>query len=216
MRSSPSISVAHVRESFSQRRPHQASRRYGFAPEVIKPAAALVPVVDDGGEAAILVTKRPSTMKFHKDDWVFPGGRLDESRDRDRLDAALREVEEEIGVARSDIEPLGQLATYGPFTTGFLLDVFVGVIRSPGAISPDFEEVAEVGIFPLSHFMGDGVYSTGSVPEAHDPGPSEGRSKTGAGVSDLRFFHLRGDEYLWGTQGEIVWDLLCHVCGTIP
>ena len=52
-------------------------------------AAVLIPVVDDDGEAAVILTKRSATMPSHRDDWVFPGGRLDPA-DASHAEAARR------------------------------------------------------------------------------------------------------------------------------
>jgi 8-oxo-dGTP pyrophosphatase MutT (NUDIX family) len=189
------------------------ARRYGYRSAQIRPAAALVPIVDRGGEAAVLVTKRPSTMEYHKDDWVFPGGRLDLDRQELPLDAAQRELEEELGIPAAQVEPLGHLATYGPFVTGFLLHVFVGVVDQSTRIVPNRREVAELLALPLWHLMAPSSYFTGPIPRGHDPGPvaGEGRPERPVDQGGIRFFQVRENEYLWGTQGEIVWDLLCRL-----
>src|SRR5438067_548260 len=119
-----SLTISDVRQRWSTAVPGPV-RRYDYCPAQIRPAAALVPFVDRGGEAAVLATKRPSTMEYHKDDWVFPGGRVDVDRQELPLDAAQRELEEELGIPAARVDPLGHLATYGPFVTGFLLQVFV-------------------------------------------------------------------------------------------
>ncbi len=198
-----------VRKGCSRMEPGQL-RKYAFTVPSIKEAAAFIPIVDSLGEAAVVVTKRPSTMEFHKDDWVFPGGRVEAARDRQPLDTALRELDEELGIPRRAVEPLGHLATYGPLATGFLLHVYVGIISAPEQLVPDIREVAETVTVRLSEFMKKGAYFTGSVIAGHDPGPlspgAVGADSTKGGR--LRFFALRENEYLWGLQAEILWDLL--------
>jgi ADP-ribose pyrophosphatase YjhB (NUDIX family) len=152
-------------------------------------------------------------MEYHKGDWVFPGGRVDLDRRELPLDAAQRELDEELGIPAAQVEPLGHLATYGPFVTGFLLHVFVGVVHPATPIVPNEREVAEVLVLPLRHLMAATSYSLGAIPSGHDPGPVVGdaRARRAADSGGIRFFQIREDEYLWGTQGEIIWDLLCRL-----
>jgi nudix motif 8 len=73
---------------------------------VTQRAAVLVPLCDVDGAASILFTKRTETVGTHKGHVAFPGGRADPG-DRDAVDTALRELEEEVGIERSDVEVLG-------------------------------------------------------------------------------------------------------------
>jgi 8-oxo-dGTP pyrophosphatase MutT (NUDIX family) len=171
----------------------------------------VVPIVDGGDEAAVLITKRPFTMRHHPGDWVFPGGGVDPGRDASPLEAALRELGEELGVAGRDVELLGHLTTYGPFVTGFLLHVFVAVVTIPlERLAPNPHEVLEVGLYPLSAFMGEGRRFTGPIPEEHRAGPALDSPEDGrpGAAKTTEFYLLRDEEYLWGTQGEIMSDLL--------
>ncbi|MDH3190964.1 MAG: CoA pyrophosphatase, partial [Acidimicrobiia bacterium] len=72
-------------------------------------AAVLVPLYeDDGGEIRVLLTKRPDTMPTHAGHISFPGGRPEES-DRNPVDTAIREANEEVGITRSQVSVLGFL-----------------------------------------------------------------------------------------------------------
>src|SRR4051794_8065374 len=110
-------------------------------------AASLLPVIERNGEAAVILTKRPSTMTYHRDDWVLPGGRCDPGEEA--VDAALREAWEELGIPADRIEILGELDKHGPLSTGFMLQVFVGLIDGELELAPDPHEVAEVLVVPL-------------------------------------------------------------------
>jgi 8-oxo-dGTP pyrophosphatase MutT (NUDIX family) len=209
------LTVDRIRQAWRSAPPRRV-RHYGFDPATIKESAAVVPVVETDGEAAVLITKRPETMRFHPGDWVFPGGRVDVDAGESPLDAALRELTEELGVVRTETEVLGQLSTYGPFVTGFLLHVFVAVVSTPlDRLEPHLREVAEVGAFPLSEFLAEERYFLGPIPEGHDPGPTvgtlPGRPRSEA---TAKFFVLREGEHLWGTQGEIMHDLLASIDAT--
>jgi 8-oxo-dGTP pyrophosphatase MutT (NUDIX family) len=180
-------------------------------------AALVVPVVDVGGEAAVVTTKRPPTMEHHRDDWVFPGGRVDPDRDASPIDAALRELHEELGVERDHVEIVGQLATHGPIRTGYVIDVFVAILDGAGRIAPNRNEVAEVAIVPISVLAGEGSYHTApDVPE-HDPGPTAaGLVRFDEDEIVVRHFAVRAGEHLWGTQANILHELLTHLFASPP
>ena len=73
-----------------------------------RPAAVLVPLYLDGGEWHVLFTQRTHLVETHKGQVSFPGGSV-EPGDSSRVDTALREAEEEIGLRRADVTVLGQL-----------------------------------------------------------------------------------------------------------
>ena len=68
-------------------------------------------------------------------------------------------------------------------------------------------------MMPLRRLMAATSYFLGPIPGGHDPGPTADDARTGraATAGEIRFFQVREDEYLWGTQGEIIWDLLCRL-----
>lgn len=115
-----------------------------------KPAAVLVPVVDRLAPTVIL-TQRTADLPSHAGQIAFPGGKID-AGDKTPADAALREAEEEIGLAPALVEPLGYLDLYLTFS-GFR------ILPTVARISPDFAltlnqfEVAEVFEVPLEYLM---------------------------------------------------------------
>ena len=98
--------------------------------QATKPAAVLVPVVERA-EPMVLLTLRTPDLKSHSGQIAFPGGKIDAS-DASPLDAALREAEEEIGLDRQLIDPIGYLDLYLTFS-GFriLPDGRAGQSRLP-------------------------------------------------------------------------------------
>src|SRR5438132_5680245 len=108
-------------------------------------AAVLVPLVERGGPHVIFA-KRTDRVGTHRGQISFPGGTIDPA-DPSPLDAALRESEEEVGLPRSAVEPLGALDDTETFATQFIITPWVGVIREPVAWRPDgagIEKVIEV------------------------------------------------------------------------
>jgi 8-oxo-dGTP pyrophosphatase MutT (NUDIX family) len=106
-------------------------------------AAVLVPLYTDRGELHAVFTKRRDDLRRHAGEISFPGGRQDEP-DEDLRRTALREAEEEIGLAAADVELAGALPPVGTFVTSYRVYPFVGVIRPGHAWTPQPTEVEEV------------------------------------------------------------------------
>ena len=87
--------------------------------EGLREAAVLIPVVDRGGEAMVLLTKRAEVLRNHSGQVAFPGGRIDPD-DASPEEAALRETMEEIGLDRDFIEIVGR---YNPQTEPSTIDL---------------------------------------------------------------------------------------------
>jgi 8-oxo-dGTP pyrophosphatase MutT (NUDIX family) len=106
-------------------------------------AAVLVALYLAGGELHAIFTRRRHDLRSHPGEISFPGGRRDEDEDDMRI-TALREAEEEIGLAREDVELLGALTPVPTVATNFAVYPYVGMIEGPGAWVPAPSEVDEV------------------------------------------------------------------------
>jgi 8-oxo-dGTP pyrophosphatase MutT (NUDIX family) len=100
----PSAFTAELRATLRDRLQAMALRR--FDADDAPRAAVLVPLCHVGGKPSVLFTKRTETVGTHKGQVSFPGGRMD-PEDADEVACALRELEEELGLARSHVEVLG-------------------------------------------------------------------------------------------------------------
>jgi 8-oxo-dGTP pyrophosphatase MutT (NUDIX family) len=111
------------------------------APGSVK-AAVLVPLYEEGGRLHAVFTKRPADMRRHAGEISFPGGRMDD--DEDLRDTALREAEEEIGLAREQVQVVGALPPTGTIVTNYAVYPFVGLTVSGNAFRPNPMEVDQV------------------------------------------------------------------------
>lgn len=127
----------------------------------LKPAAVLFPVVDRPEGRTVLLTQRTAHLNQHAGQISFPGGRV-EAEDASPLATALRETEEEIGLARQHVEVLGYLPEYRT-GTGFSVIPVVALVTPPFELSPDPFEVAEVFEVPLSFLLDPGNHQRHSV-----------------------------------------------------
>src|SRR3954471_15702783 len=89
-------------------------------------AAVLIPLYLDGGALHAVFTKRNADLRRHAGEISFPGGRRDEREEL--IETALREAEEEIGLARTDVELAGPLPPTGTIVTNYAIYPFVGLI----------------------------------------------------------------------------------------
>jgi 8-oxo-dGTP pyrophosphatase MutT (NUDIX family) len=117
-------------------------------PQSLHAAAVLLPIIERRDSPALLMTVRASHLRRHAGQISFPGGRL-ESGDADIAAAAMRETEEEIGIAAAAIEPIGYLPDH-VVQTGYRITPVVALLAPGLALTPDGTEVAEVFELPLA------------------------------------------------------------------
>ena len=114
-------------------------------------ASVLVPLVQRGDGLHLLLTRRTDHLRDHAGQISFPGGRV-ESHDADAVATALRETEEEIGLARSFVEVIGALPDYST-VTAFVVTPVVALVQPGFMLALDTVEVAEAFEVPLSFLM---------------------------------------------------------------
>jgi 8-oxo-dGTP pyrophosphatase MutT (NUDIX family) len=102
----------------------------------------------------LLLTQRTAHLSTHAGQIAFPGGKLDEG-DRDATCAALREAQEETGLAPEHVEVLGSLPQYVTGTRFFITPV-VALVRPGFSLQPNPDEVDDVFEVPLAFLMDPG------------------------------------------------------------
>jgi 8-oxo-dGTP pyrophosphatase MutT (NUDIX family) len=153
------------------------------------PAAVLVPVINRPDGLSVLLTRRTDHLNDHAGQISFPGGKVS-AADNSPEDTALRETEEEIGIARTSVQLLGRLPDYF-IPTGFRVTPVIGWIEPPFDLKLDPFEVAEAFEVPLAFLV--------------DPGHRRLQSAVRNGR--LRHFYAMpyGDYNIWGaTAGMLV------------
>ncbi|MBI2718841.1 MAG: CoA pyrophosphatase [Rhizobiales bacterium] len=156
-----------------------------------KPAAVLVPLVVGENGLSLLLTERTAHLASHGGQVAFPGGRIDEG-DEGPVAAALRETEEETGISRSFVEPLGFLDTYLTGTSYRIVPV-VGLVRPGFTLAPHAGEVASVFEVPLAFLMN---------PDHHLTHSRQWQGKQ-------RFYYAMpyGERYIWGATAGMIRNL---------
>jgi 8-oxo-dGTP pyrophosphatase MutT (NUDIX family) len=137
-------------------------------PPALKRAAVAIAIcaAENGQDAAILLTKRTKALRAHSGQWALPGGRCDEGETPE--EAALRELEEELGLALGRDAVLGLLDDY-PTRSGYLIKPAVVWTGVNADVRPNPHEVASAHRVPIETLSAPGVVSFISIPESDRP-----------------------------------------------
>ena len=127
-------------------------RKNTLAPHGTVTAAVLVPLFVKDGRRYVLLTKRSDMVEHHRGEISFPGGKLDPS-DSSLMCCALRETDEEIGVAPEHVRIIGELDDFYTVATNFRVVPFVGIIPHPYKFVPSAREIAGLLSVPLDVFF---------------------------------------------------------------
>jgi 8-oxo-dGTP pyrophosphatase MutT (NUDIX family) len=153
----------------------------------IRPAAVLIPVVDHP-QPTVLLTQRSAHLNDHAGQISFPGGKID-ATDASPLDAALREAEEEIGLSREFVDPIGYLDLYGT-SFGFRILPTVARVRPGFKLRVNHAEVDDAFEVPLSFLM--------------DPANHQVHSREFRGLERSYYAMPFAEHYIWGATAGIL------------
>ncbi|WP_213737988.1 CoA pyrophosphatase [Bradyrhizobium sp. dw_411] len=153
----------------------------------IRPAAVLIAVVDRP-EPTVLLTQRSAHLNDHAGQISFPGGKIDPT-DASPLDAALREANEEVGLAREFIDPVGYLDLYGT-AFGFRILPTVARVRPGFTMRVSAAEVDDVFEVPLAFLM--------------NPANHQIHSKEFRGIERSYYAMPYEERYIWGATAGIL------------
>jgi 8-oxo-dGTP pyrophosphatase MutT (NUDIX family) len=117
----------------------------------------------DGDDTAFLLTKRASHLRAHRGQWALPGGRCDAGETP--VEAALRELDEELALKLSTDAVLGTLDDY-PTRSGYLITPVVVWAPDSAAIRPNPDEVASVHRIALATIERDEAFDFTAIPES--------------------------------------------------
>jgi len=180
---------------FRARQVRSASSDYDLHPDFrsppprnLRPAAVLLAFFEAPDGLRLILTKRSAALRHHPGQIAFPGGKVD-SGDAGPHGAALREAEEEIGLARENVEILADMPAHETIT-GFSIVPVLGRIRATFDPVPEAGEVEEVFSVPYSHL---------SQPDAFTV-----ESRFWQGRRRYYYTIPWGPYYIWGATARIL------------
>lgn len=159
-------------------------------PEGRRRAAVLVPLFVRGGALRVLLTRRTDTVEHHRGQISFPGG-VEEPDDETAWETAVRETEEELGIAPEHVRLLGALTPLVT-VTDFFVEPFVGAVPYPHVLRPAEAEIAEVIDVPVAALLDPKVLERRVLPGREEP---------------TLFYHY-GSHVIWGATARMMAELL--------
>jgi len=157
------------------------------------PSAVLLPIFEKDGEYHILCIKRTQRVSVHRGEISFPGGAYEE-QDGTLLNTALRESEEEIGLAQGVVEVLGELDDIVTLATGYHIASFVAAIPWPLTLEADAVETEEIIEIPIPALLDKDCFS-------------EGKADVDGKIIDSLFYRYQ-DRVIWGATARILKQFL--------
>ena len=155
------------------------------------PAAVLVGF-REGVQPRLVLTVRTDNLQAHAGQVAFPGGRSDPG-DGDALATALRESEEEIGLDRTLVTPLGYLDRFETIS-GFCVTPVVAKIAAGAQLYPAPDEVAEVFEVPLAFLL--------------EPANLRRYTMEFRGQTRPMVEFVHGGHRIWGATASMLYNLL--------
>lgn len=126
-----------------------------------KPGGVLILLYQEEGIIKFPLTKRPDYLGTHGGQISLPGGKAEP--DEDIITTALREGEEEIGVARSSIKVIGQLSEFFVIPSNFMVTPVIGYLEDRPQFYPDPKEVVRVIEGSLDHLIRSDAVQTKEI-----------------------------------------------------
>ncbi len=171
-----------------------------------RPAAVLVSLFEEDGEARVILTVRSDHLSSHQGEVAFPGGRLE--GDEGVVEAALREAEEEVALDPTLANVIGLLSAMPTVSSNTVMTPVVATLDRRPTLAANPGEVERVFDVSLRELVADGAFEEEwwTVP---------GRVRVSGfpeGEFPVWFFDV-GGETVWGATARTLVELLCLVLG---
>ena len=157
--------------------------------EATIPAAVLVGITDRS-EPGVILTVRREHLRTHAGQIAFPGGRMDDGETPEQ--AALREADEELGLAAAAVGLVGSIEPYRT-VTGYVVTPVIGVVAPDLDLMPHEHEVADCFEAPLAFLL--------------DPRNQQRRSALFQGKERHYYEIIWNGRRIWGATAAMIVNL---------
>jgi len=165
----------------------------------LTPAAVLVPLVEYPQGISVLLIQRTEHLNNHAGQISFPGGKA-EPGDKDPIATALRETQEEIGLADEHIQIIGLLDDYETVTK-FRITPVVSMVEKGFNLVLDSFEVSEAFEVPLDFIF--------------NPLNHQICNRSVNGIERYFYVFEYKDHYIWGATAGMLMNLYQRVTKTV-
>ena len=157
-----------------------------------RPSAVLVGLFQSARGVEVILTRRSHQLTNHRGEISFPGGRLDEGETA--IDAALREMQEEIGINPSEARVIAELSAISTVVSNSHIVPIVARFVERPKMQPMNSEVDRVFTVPLNELIRSDTYS-----QEHWKFPDR--------ELQINFFYL-DDETIWGATARMLLQVM--------
>ena len=163
-------------------------------------ASVLACLFEEEGETRVILTRRSSTMRTHRGEVSFPGGRIDEGEDP--TGAALREAHEEIALDPSLVTQVGWMHPVLTMVSGSLIMPVLATVAARPRLLPSPDEVERAFDVTLAELGDPDVFHEEhwTIPGRKIPGSPDDSFP-------VWFFEVAG-EMIWGATARMLHELL--------
>ena len=178
---------------------HVTRRQYVIAPDNARQAAVMATLFPKNEEWHVVLIERNANDRDHHGGQIsFPGGKV-EPADTSLLHTALRETEEEVGIAQQKVNVLGGLSELYIPVSNFQVHPFIGFLDHQPAYTIQEEEVHQVIEVPLSHFQNPATLQIKDV-----------RINKHLSLKNVPYFDVKG-KVLWGATAMMMSELMAVI-----
>jgi 8-oxo-dGTP pyrophosphatase MutT (NUDIX family) len=166
-------------------------------------AAVLGLLFEEAGETRLVFTRRSTSLRAHRGEISFPGGRIDSGEDPPA--AALREAYEEVGLDPATVTTMGWIHPVMTMVSASVIMPILGTVAARPQLVASPAEVERVFDVALADLADPDVFheERWSIPGRTIPGSPDNSFA-------VWFFEVEG-EMIWGATARMVQELLSVV-----
>ena len=182
----------------SHKKMFPSARRFSEAPAAFQKSSILILLYPESNALTTLFMKRVEDNTPHSGQISFPGGRA-ERADKSLKDTALRETEEELGIAAAGIEIIGQLTPLQIYASNMEVIPFVGFLCKRPQFNPSLKEVDYLIEVKLRDLLNPGIVENKSLVSRDNK-------------LSIPFYNVGGN-HIWGATAMILSEFLDILTG---